>query len=183
VTVGGKLSRGNSSKAREFILNIPLLLAIVATVSALAVFVFVTDAPAYAGTASSTCANCHVMDSMYENYYHARHHAEAVCADCHLPHDNVAAYYFEKGRQGMHDVYVFGTDQTPEVINISRHSQAIVQDNCVRCHRATVETIMAGVQPFARDCWECHRSVAHGSRGADLDPYQDSSLYPVEQGE
>ena len=144
---------------------------------------FVTDAPAYAGTASATCANCHVMDSMYENYYHGAHHAWAVCADCHLPHTDPVTYYVEKGRQGMHDVYVFGTGTTPQMIHISEHSKQIVQKNCVRCHELTVELIVAGAQPFERDCWECHRNVAHGAGGAVVDPYQDSSLYSMEQGE
>jgi cytochrome c nitrite reductase small subunit len=167
----------------KVILRSPLRLALAATVMAMAVFVFVTDAPAYAGTASATCANCHVMDSMYENYYHAAHHAWAVCADCHLPHANAAIYYFEKGLQGMHDVFVFSTGQTPQVINISDHSARIVQQNCVRCHEATVESIMAGEQPFERDCWACHRNVAHGPRGAALVPQQDSNLYTLEKGE
>ena len=87
----------------------PLTWAVMAAVAALAVFVFVTEAPAYAGTASETCANCHVMDSMYENYFHAPHRPWAECADCHLPHENAVTYYMEKGRQGMHDVYVFST--------------------------------------------------------------------------
>jgi cytochrome c nitrite reductase small subunit len=181
--VGGKSSLERSANLREFILKNAPYLALAAAVVALAVFAFVTDAPAYAGTASATCANCHVMDSMYENYYHAAHHAWAVCADCHLPHTNIVAYYFEKGRQGMHDVYVFGTGQTPPVIHISDHSKSIVQQNCVRCHESAVESIMVGAQPFERDCWECHRNVAHGPRGAAVVPYQDSSLYLLEHGE
>lgn len=151
-----------------------------AAVTALGVFLFVTDAPAYAGTASETCANCHVMDSMYENHYHGAHRSWTECADCHLPHDNPIDYYLEKGRQGMHDVYVFGTGQTPALIRLSDHSKTIVQQNCLRCHAGTVETIMAGVQPFERRCWECHRGTAHGDRGAAAAPYQDSALYPLE---
>jgi cytochrome c nitrite reductase small subunit len=158
----------------------PFFLAVAAAVAALAVFVIVTDAPAYAGTASETCANCHVMDSMYENYYHAAHRPWAECANCHLPHDNLVDYYLEKGRQGMHDVYVFSTDQTPEVIHLSAHSKAIIQQNCIHCHQSTVETVMIGVQPFDRQCWECHRDTAHGQRGASAVPFQDSSLYPQE---
>jgi cytochrome c nitrite reductase small subunit len=181
--MGGKSSRASNPNLREFILNNALFVAIAAAVVALATFAFVTDAPAYAGTAPATCANCHVMDSMYENYYHAGHHAFAVCAECHLPHDNVVTYYVEKGRQGMHDVLVFGTAQTPQVIQLSPRSKAIVQQNCVRCHESAVESIMVGVQPFERDCWECHRSVAHGPRGASVVPFQDSSLYPSKHGE
>ncbi len=179
----GGLSSGGSLPFRWLKSNWPLLSAVAAAVIALAVFVFVTDAPAYAGTASATCANCHVMDSMYENYYHAAHHAWAVCADCHLPHENEVAYYYEKGQLGMHDVYVFTTGQTPQVIEISDHSKAIVQQNCIRCHASTVEPIMVGAPSFERNCWECHRNAAHGPRGASRLPYQDSSLYPSVQGE
>jgi cytochrome c nitrite reductase small subunit len=157
----------------------PLAWAVTAAIVALAVFVIVTDAPAYAGHASETCANCHVMDSMYENHFHAPHRAWTTCADCHLPHDNLAIYYMEKGRQGAHDVYVFSTGQTPQLIRLNKNSRQIVQQNCIRCHADAVETIMAGVQPFERRCWDCHRSVAHGDRGSSQATYQDSVLYPL----
>ena len=157
----------------------PLFIAIAAAVIALGTFVFVTDAPAYAGTNSETCANCHVMDSMYENYYHSAHREWAECSSCHLPHDNLVNYYFEKGRQGMHDVYVFSTGQTPEVIRANEHSKEIIQENCIHCHEDAVETIMMGTQPFDRYCWDCHRNIAHGARGGSIVPYQDSNFYPV----
>ncbi len=181
--MGGRTSGESLIHRLDLRSNWALLPALAAAVIALGVFVFVTDAPAYAGTASATCANCHVMDSNYENYYHAAHHAAAVCADCHLPHQNEIAYYFEKGQLGMHDVYVFSTGQTPEVIDISLHSQTIVQQNCIRCHESTVESILAAAQPFDRNCWDCHRNVAHGPRGISIVPYQDTSLYPPPQGE
>jgi cytochrome c nitrite reductase small subunit len=57
-------------------------------------------------------------------------------------------------------------------------TKQIIQDNCVRCHQTAVEEIMAGAQPFDRDCWDCHRSVAHGARGISVVPYQDAVLYP-----
>ena len=75
----------------------PIIIAIAAAVIALGTFVFVTDAPAYGGSAPETCANCHVMDSQYENWYHAPHEKFTECVDCHLPHDNVVVYYLEKG--------------------------------------------------------------------------------------
>ena len=70
--MGGKSSQPSSTSPREFILKNALYVAIAAAVIALAAFAFVTDAPAYAGTAAATCANCHVMDLMYENYYPRR---------------------------------------------------------------------------------------------------------------
>ena len=157
----------------------PLFIAIAAAIIALGTFVFVTDMPAYAGTDPETCANCHVMDSMYENYYHSAHQSWAECSDCHLPHGNFVTYYFEKGRQGAHDVYVFSTGKTPELIRANEHSDEIIQENCIRCHEDAVETIMTGAQPFDRYCWSCHRNVAHGPRGMSIVPYQDSNFYPV----
>lgn len=175
--------KSSSASQGETMLKAPLFWAAAAAVVALAIFAFVTEAPAYAGTAAETCANCHVMDLMYENYFHGGHRPWAECVDCHLPHDNPVSYYMEKGRQGMHDVYVFGTGQTPQLIRLSDHSRGIIQNNCVRCHEEAVESIMTGMQPFERDCWACHRSAAHGLRGAAMPVYQDSVLYPVQQGE
>jgi cytochrome c nitrite reductase small subunit len=80
----------------------------------------------------------------------------------------------------MHDVYVFSTGTTPELIRLNENSREIVQANCIRCHTDAVETIMTGVQPFERRCWDCHRSTAHGDRGSSQAIYQDSSLYPLE---
>ncbi len=158
--------------------NLPLLIALAATAVALGVFVFVTDAPVYAGTAASACNNCHVMDAQYENWYHAGHRQAAVCVECHLPHDNLVDYYFAKARTGMHDVYMFTTGQTPALIRAKPDTQKIIQANCIRCHQSTVADIVSGPQAFDRHCWDCHRTVAHGPRGISIVPYQDSVLYP-----
>ena len=158
--------------------KIPII-AIVVAALALGYFAFVTDAPSYGGHAPETCANCHVMDSQYENWYHGAHENWAKCTDCHLPHDNFAVYYAEKGRQGAKDVYAFVTGNIPVAIRASDKTKGIVQVNCVRCHEDTVESIVMGAQPFDRYCWDCHRDIAHTERGASGSPYQDSSLYPT----
>lgn len=162
-------------------LKSPLFIAIIAAVIALGTFVYVTDAPAYGGSAPETCANCHVMDSQYENWYHAPHEKWTECVDCHLPHENFASYYLEKGRQGAKDVFAFTTGNIPVAIRASEKTKGIIQDNCIRCHEETVESIVMGParQPFDRYCWECHRNVSHGARGASMAPYQDSNLYPI----
>jgi cytochrome c nitrite reductase small subunit len=98
------------------------ILAIAAAAIALGFFVFVTDAPAYGGSAPETCANCHVMDSQYENWYHGPHENFTECVDCHLPHDNAVVYYLEKGRQGAKDVYAFTTGDIPVAIRASEKS-------------------------------------------------------------
>jgi len=156
----------------------PLYAAIAAAIIAFGVFIYVTGAPAYAGTDPSTCNNCHVMDSEYENWYHAAHADSTTCVECHLPHDNPISYWIAKARTGTHDVYVFSTGQTPQLIRAKADTRQIIQANCVRCHRATVDNIMSGPQAFDRNCWDCHRSVAHGARGISIVPVQDAMLYP-----
>jgi len=76
-------------------------------------------------------------------------------------------------------VYAFTTGNIPVAIRASEKTKGIIQDNCIRCHETKVENIMMGAQSFDRYCWECHRNVAHGTRGASAVPFQDSTLYPV----
>ena len=159
--------------------KLPFFIATVVAVIALGFFVYVTDAPAYGGSAPETCANCHVMDSQYENWYHAPHEKFTECVDCHLPHENVVAYYLEKGRQGAKDVYAFTTVDIPVAIRASEKTKVIIQSNCIRCHESTVESVVMDAQSFDRYCWECHRAVSHGTRGASAVPYQDSVIYPA----
>ena len=102
--------------------KIPVLVAASAFIIALFLFAWVSDAPAYAGTAPETCNNCHVMEAAYENWYHAPHERWAKCVECHLPHDNLIHYYFEKARTGFHDVYVFSTGTTPVLIRAKENT-------------------------------------------------------------
>ena len=158
--------------------KIPIV-AIVVAALAMGYFMFVTDAASYGGSAPETCANCHVMDSQYESWYHGAHENWAKCTDCHLPHDNFAVYYAEKGRQGAKDVYAFVTGNIPLAIRASDKTKGIVQENCIHCHEDSVESIVMGAQPFDRYCWDCHRDIAHNARGGSGLPYQGSSLYPT----
>jgi cytochrome c nitrite reductase small subunit len=155
----------------------PLITGVVVLAAALGIFAFVTDAPAYLGHEPTTCNNCHVMDAQYENWYHAAHERFAVCTDCHLPHQNIVSYYLYKGYSGTKDVFSFTFKTYPAAIRATRQTDKIVQANCIRCHTDTVENIVAGSQPFDRNCWDCHRSVAHGERGSSLYPYQDEEIY------
>ena len=155
----------------------PLIIGIIALLLVLGIFAWVTDAPSYLGHDPSTCNNCHVMDSQYENWYHATHQHFTFCTDCHLPHQNIVSYYLYKGYSGMKDVYSFTFKTYPAAIRATQQTDEIVEANCIRCHTDTVENILAGPQPFDRYCWDCHRMVAHGERGLSLYPYQDSEVY------
>jgi cytochrome c nitrite reductase small subunit len=158
--------------------KLPLIISFTALLVPLSMLIYLTNAPAYMGTDAATCNNCHVMDSEYENWYHGGHRSVTECVDCHLPHDNIFNYYTAKAETGMHDVFVFSTGSTPEMIRVKPATIKVIQSNCIRCHKSKVENIMLGPQPFDRNCWECHRSIAHGQRGISTYPYQDSALYP-----
>ncbi|MBM3152164.1 MAG: cytochrome c nitrite reductase small subunit [Chloroflexi bacterium] len=155
----------------------PIIAGLAAFGVVLAVFAWATDAPAYMGQEPATCNNCHVMDSQYEGWFYAPHEQWAECADCHIPHENFIAYYFYKGKSGMKDVYSFATGSYPVAIRANEETQSIVQQNCIRCHEDTVESIVMGAQPLERHCWDCHRDVAHGERGSTLYLYQDTEVY------
>jgi cytochrome c nitrite reductase small subunit len=68
---------------------------------------------------------------------------------------------------------------TPDAIRVHPETKEILQGNCIRCHGETVAEIM--LHDLDRNCWECHRDVAHGERGITLLPMQDSLIYPVEE--
>jgi cytochrome c nitrite reductase small subunit len=154
-------------------MNKSLIIGILALLVALGAFTVVSGAPSYAGTDAATCNNCHVMNDAYENWFHAPHEKVTECVDCHLPHDNFVSYWVEKGRTGMHDVYMFSTGQIPTIFRAKPETKKIIQGNCIRCHKDTVESVVMGDQPFDRYCWDCHRSVAHGQRGITTSPYSN----------
>ncbi len=140
---------------------------------------YVTDFTAYLGNDPSTCNNCHVMDSAYEGWYHAPHKLWATCSDCHTPHDLIPKYIV-KAESGYHHVSAFTLGAIPLAIRAKPASKEIVQENCIRCHKDTVEDMLGGSyaesQPLERYCFECHRTVAHGERGISLLPYQQKEI-------
>lgn len=160
-------------------MNKYLFLGFLALVISIGAFIFTAEPLSYMSTEASTCNNCHVMETAYENWYHGPHQKVTECVDCHLPHDNLINYWFQKGKTGLHDVFYFSAGLTPELIRAKPEAQEIIQANCIRCHKETVEAIIMGPQAFDRHCWDCHRTVAHGNRGVAIGTYQDSVIYPV----
>jgi len=148
------------------------------TVIALGTFTHVSGALPMLGSDPATCANCHVMDAAYENWFHAPHGGKTKCVDCHLPHDNIVTYWMTKSYLGMRDLYLFSTGQIPDAIRAKPMTQEIVQHNCVRCHESGIDVVVMGPMDNDRLCWACHRNVAHGLLGASLAPLQDATGYP-----
>lgn len=152
-------------------MRIALIVGLVALLAVVGVGLYVTDFTAYLGNNPTTCNNCHVMDAVYESWYHGGHKQWAKCNDCHTPHALIPKYIV-KARSGYHHVTAFVFGDIPDAIRAKEESRGIVQENCVRCHTETVSAILDASMEFDRYCFECHRSVAHGERGVSLLPYQ-----------
>ena len=152
-------------------MKIVLITAVVALLAVIGVGLYITDFTAYLGNNPTTCNNCHVMDAVYEGWYHGDHKQWATCSDCHTPHALIPKY-ITKAVSGYHHVTAFVTRNIPDAIRAKDSSDQVVQENCERCHAATIAATNEGMLPGDRYCFECHRSVAHGERGISLLPYQ-----------
>lgn len=157
-------------------MKIPVIVAILAFMAVLAVGMYTTDFTVYMGNDPTACTNCHVMDAVYENWYHASHMRVTACVDCHAPHAFIPKYLV-KARSGMNDVFHFTLGLIPEPIRAKPSTLKMIQANCIRCHAETVSAIADGQKDSGRFCFDCHRTVAHGERGITVLPYQDKIFY------
>ncbi len=135
----------------------------------LALYIFkVSNAASYLSDEPETCINCHIMIPQYATYQHSSHREVANCNDCHVPHTNVVAKYFFKAKDGMRHASMFTLRLEPQVITIKEAGKAVVQENCVRCHKANNQNVNNEFTYNDKQhgkgklCWDCHREVPHG---------------------
>ena len=161
-------------------MKIALAVAIISLLIVVGVGMYVTDFTAYLGNNPATCNNCHVMDNVYEGWYHAGHKEWTTCNECHTPHALIPKY-FVKALSGYHHVTTFMFKEIPVAIRAKESSRRIIQENCIRCHQETVDNLNWNMEYAGkasdRQCYECHRSVAHGERGLSILPYQHTEDY------
>lgn len=157
-------------------MKIPLILGIACLAIVLITGAIVSDFVVYLGDDPSACNNCHVMDAVYEGWYHASHSRWATCNDCHTPHDFIPKYFI-KAKSGFNHVTAFTFGKIPDAIRAHPEARNILQENCIRCHSETVSMISDGMPDAGRFCFDCHRTVAHGERGISILPYQDKGKY------
>src|SRR4030066_2256135 len=108
-------------------MRLALITRIFALILVLGLGLYVTDFTAYLGNNPSTCNNCHVMDYVYEGWYHAGHEEWTTCNDCHTPHALIPKY-FVKARSGYHHVTAFMFGKIPAAIRAKPTSRKIVQE-------------------------------------------------------
>lgn len=111
----------------------------------------------------AACRNCHIMNDAFDSWQKSGHHAAAACVDCHLPHGFVEKY-LAKAENGYHHSKGFTFQDFHEPIRIKEKNSAILQENCVRCHRDLVHGLVESVSSREGSvrCVHCHADVGHG---------------------
>jgi cytochrome c nitrite reductase small subunit len=129
----------------------------------------ISNAGSYLSDDPRACINCHVMNPQYLTWQHSSHREVAHCNDCHVPQDNAVNKYYFKAKDGLYHSSVFTMRAEPQVIQIKKAGQEVVQQNCIRCHNELLSDVDMNTinDRFShhrtdRKCWECHRHVPHG---------------------
>ncbi len=102
------------------------------------------------------CGGCHAMAEAAWTHKQSIH-AREDCNSCHLPAALVARMP-KKAAIGFHDFYVNTTSSVPPLIEASKSMKQIVNDNCIRCHGATISKVNMNTKEY---CTDCHRAVPH----------------------
>lgn len=134
-----------------------------------AYLIYVSKAYSYLNDSPEVCINCHVMGPYYATWQHSSHSGVATCNDCHVPHTSLLAKYMFKASDGLRHSTVFTMRGEPQRMQAIPAAQAVIYENCVRCHgqlnqefvrtgHLTAQEVKHGDE---RACWDCHRDVPH----------------------
>lgn len=122
------------------------------------------EALSYMSSDPKVCANCHIMQAQYDSWQKSSHHHVAICNDCHLPHDFIGKYV-AKALNGFNHAKAYTLQNFAEPIAIKPFNSAIVQENCLACHQALVNDLVAASGRSEEvSCVHCHQSAGHGER-------------------
>ena len=124
-------------------------------------FVYAKGA-SYLSNRPEACANCHIMNSVYEGWTKGGHQHVATCNDCHVPHGFFGKWY-TKADNGFHHSWAFTFLDLPVALRARKRSQDIVQANCVRCHGSFARPAAHGARGDDEGlaCKSCHREIGH----------------------
>ena len=117
----------------------------------------------YLSNDPTACRNCHIMNDHFDGWQKSSHHAAATCNDCHTPHALIPKY-FTKAENGFWHSKGFTLQDFHEPIRIRPHNKAVLNRNCVACHRELVSEVVVthGHDESRLDCVRCHAAVGHG---------------------
>ncbi len=131
------------------------------------------QALSYLSDDPKACVNCHIMREAHDTWQKSGHGHVAKCVDCHLPHDTVGKWA-TKVEHGWNHSVAFTLQNFHEPIQIKGRSLAVVEQNCVGCHRNLLGGVLQAQTAFQNahtnldagqgvlGCVSCHRGVGHG---------------------
>ncbi len=144
-------------------LHLIVLFAILGASLGLGVYTFIyAKGLSYLSDDPEACRNCHVMNTVFEDWMKGGHQHVAACNDCHVPH-GFFGRWFEKGLNGFSHSFAFTFTNVPVAIRAVGRSRGVVQDNCVRCHGEMATHAIGGANGAAEtlQCISCHREAGH----------------------
>jgi len=107
------------------------------------------------------CANCHVMQSVYDRWNHGTHKAVATCNDCHTP-ESFFGKYIVKIINGWNHSVAFTTGNFSEPLRINKFNRKVTNLQCLKCHSSLVSSVVRFQGEEEMKCLTCHSGVGHG---------------------
>ena len=144
-------------------LHLLVLAIILGTAFGLGVYTFIyAKGFSYLSDNPDACRNCHVMNTVFEDWSKGGHQHVAACNDCHVPHD-IFGKYFVKALNGFNHSYAFTFHDVPVAIQAVSRSKRVVQDNCMRCHADMATHAIGGSSggEESLQCVTCHSEAGH----------------------
>jgi formylglycine-generating enzyme len=138
---------------------------------------------------NESCASCHVHPHADATWKLSAHHntpsgVSIDCVDCHLPPKDKPIYYLtRKAYHGFHDLYVYATQNTDEIVwedkrSLEASKRFVYEDGCKKCHTnmfpATLNALGAESHlkymrdPESTSCLKCHHEIGHFRGGTGL---------------
>jgi cytochrome c nitrite reductase small subunit len=142
-----------------------LLSALVGVLLGTSLFTFhVAKGTSYLSNDPQACINCHIMREPLESWQKSSHHAVAVCNDCHVS-QHWLGRWVTKADNGFRHSWAFTFQDFHEPIQLHPRGQAVLQQNCLRCHAEFVSGIVrhAPLEEDAANCVRCHAAVGHAA--------------------
>ena len=155
--------------------NVMRMVATCRVIAVLGVFGYVvheSKALSYLSSDPKVCINCHTMNTHYATWQHSSHRDRATCVECHLPRDSFVNKMIAKAKDGYNHSVAMTFRTYGSNLRISDDAARRIQANCISCHQEAVSQMMVNSDlypsahsdlPMGRPCWDCHRSLPHGT--------------------
>lgn len=155
----GEPGRSRARRALPWVLSVTLGMLLGSSLFVLSY----AEGLSYFSNDPAACANCHVMQPLYDTWQRSPHVNVAGCNDCHTPHTLVRKY-LSKARNGWNHSVAFTLQNFAEPIQIKPFNAVVLEENCRDCHEDLVNQITGHYgADEGPECVRCHRDVGHAT--------------------